>query len=280
MTGRTQKWKDLPSERSAELKAFVLALRQVKDSTGLTQQRIAKAADVAPTTLSGYLNGRRLPEDQHLAQIFAVIADDIRRRGGHEPHSLSELRKLKEQAARTCASCPLHARRELKAEASPTSNAASPRSAVKRKPPASRVVRSSGRRKIRIHGGHRRPISVSPSRTAVPVPLQEGDRHRTQVANDALTAELSTLRRHQAAGRTRDTHMLLWNKARSIKPGEFPETLAVYRAAGLEEEVETLLRTAAAERDVRAVLNIVAALHDSHQYADAQAILEAARTDA
>ncbi|MEV6178955.1 helix-turn-helix transcriptional regulator [Streptomyces sp. NPDC052015] len=279
MTGRTQRWKDIPSERSPELRMFVLALREVKDCTSLTQEQIAKAADVAPTTFSGYLNGRRLPESEQLARIYKVIAEDIRGRGGREPRSLGELRRLRERAAHTCLSCP-HERQSRPPEEALSANVtASPTTAAQRRRPASRPVRILGRKKIRLHRSHRRLNSVPPSRTAVPVPLQEGDRHRTLVTSETLTAELSALRRHQAEGRTRDRHMMLWNKARSIRPGEFPETIAAYRAAGLEEEVETLLRTAAAERDVRAVLNIVAALHDSHQYADAQAVLAAARTD-
>ncbi|MFJ3643500.1 hypothetical protein ACIPRD_27625 [Streptomyces sp. NPDC090108] len=95
----------------------------------------------------------------------------------------------------------------------------------------------------------------------------------------ALAAELALLHRNQAAGRVRDSYMLVWNKARRIAPGDFPGTVAAYRASGLEEAAEALVRTVAVERDVHAVLNIVAALHDSRQYTDAQAVLTAARTD-
>lgn len=73
--------------------------------------------------------------------------------------------------------------------------------------------------------------------------------------------------------------MLVWDRARKITPEDVPEVLAAYRASGLEEAAEALLRTVVVERDVKAVLNIVAALHDGHRYADAQTILAAARTD-
>ncbi|MFF4348858.1 helix-turn-helix domain-containing protein [Streptomyces sp. NPDC001530] len=276
MTGRTQRWKEIPSERSSELREFVIALRELKDSTDLTQQQIAEAAGMAPTTYSGYLNGQRLPEDGHLTRIYDVISEDVRQRGKAERHSLDELRARRLLASR-CAACTR--RGDSRAPAKELSLEAAPATAPTRRRPAPRVVRGSARRRVHLYGSRRRMISMPPPRTEVPVPREEGDRHLTPHVSDVLAAELRTLHRHQAAGRIRDTHVLLWGKARSITPVEFPETVAVYRAAGLEEEVETLLRTAAAERDVHAVLNIVAALHDSHQYADAQAILAAARTD-
>ncbi|MFD4563275.1 helix-turn-helix domain-containing protein [Streptomyces sp. NPDC058467] len=276
MTGRTQRWKKIPSERSAELREFVVALRALKDSTGLTQQQIAKAAGMAPTTYSGYLNAWRLPEAEDLERIWKVISEGARQRAQAEPYSLDELRALREKAT-LCATCirrggPGTPARKPSVEVAPTSE-------LTRRRPAPRLVRGRARRRVHLYGSRQRVISIPPPRAEVPVPREEGDRHLTPNVSDALAAELRTLHRHQAAGRTRDTHMMLWGKARSITPGEFPETVAAYRAAGLEEEVETLLRTAAAERDVHAVLNIVAALHDSHQYTDAQAILAAARTD-
>ncbi|MFD9329121.1 helix-turn-helix domain-containing protein [Streptomyces sp. NPDC060065] len=274
MTGRTQRWKEIPSERSSELREFAIALRAVKDSTDLTQQQIAEAAGMAPNTFSGYLNGSRLPEDEPLTRIWKVISEDVRQKGASEAHTLDELRTLREQAVR-CAACTRRGSVALPEKPSP---AAADVDAPTKGQPASRIVHGRARRRVRLHGSRRRMIPGPPPHTEVPVPLQEGDRHLTPNVSDVLAAELRTLRRHQAAGRTRDTHMMVWGKARSTTPGEFPETVAVYRAAGLEEEVETLLRTAA-ERDVHAVLNIVAALHDRHQYEDAQAILAAARTD-
>ncbi|MFJ1606581.1 helix-turn-helix domain-containing protein [Streptomyces sp. NPDC088253] len=277
MTGRTQRWKEIPSERSSEDRDFVTALRELKDSTDSTQQQVAEKAGMAATTFSGYLNGWRLPDDEDLTRIYEVISADVQRRGKPERRSLDDLRALRARASR-CAACIR--RGAARAPDKGSSSEAAPVTEPAKHRPATRIVRGRARRRVHLYGGsrRRRNSEMSP-RTEVPVPRQEGDRHPATNSSDVLTAELRTLRRHQAAGRTRDTHMMLWGKARSIAPGEFPETVAVYRAAGLEEEVETLLRTAAAERDVRAVLNIVAALHDSHQYADAQAILAAARTD-
>ncbi|WP_327429009.1 helix-turn-helix domain-containing protein [Streptomyces sp. NBC_01236] len=276
MTGRTQRWKEIPSERSAELREFVVALRALKDSTGLTQQQIAEAAGMAPTTYSGYLNAWRLPEDEDLERIWKVISEEARQRGQADPYSLDELRSLRENAS-LCATCVRRGGSGTPSKEPPLEVAAP--SELPRHRPAPRVVRGRARRRVHLYGSRRRVISMPPPRAEVPVPREGGDRHLTPNVSDVLAAELRTLHRHQAAGRTRDTHMMLWGKARGITPGEFPETVAAYRAAGFEEEVETLLRTAGAERDVHAVLNIVAALHDSHQYTDAQAILAAARTD-
>jgi hypothetical protein len=52
--------------------------------------------------------------------------------------------------------------------------------------------------------------------------------------------------------------------------------LASCPPAGLEQAVETLLKTAA-EREIRAVLTITAALHEQRQYEDAGVMLTAVR---
>ncbi|MFD8740115.1 helix-turn-helix domain-containing protein [Streptomyces sp. NPDC059618] len=257
---------------------FVTALRRLKDSTKLTQQQVARAAGMAPTTFSGYLNARRLPEEGDLGRLWEVISEDVRQRGGGDvgPHRLDELRALRDSAS-VCATCLRRGGYAPRPTAAALGMASASDTAERQ--PARRIVRVRRRRRIRLYGGRRRTIPIPPQHAEVPVPRQEGDRHAGPELTAALAAELRTLRDHHAAGRTRDTHVMLWSKARSISPDEFPPAVAAYRAAGLEEEVETLLRTAAEERDTRAVLNIVAALHDSHQYADAQAVLTVARTD-
>ncbi|MBV1947908.1 helix-turn-helix transcriptional regulator [Streptomyces sp. BV129] len=274
VTGRTQRWKNIPSERSPDLGKFVTAMRDLKDCTSLTQERVAEASGLAASTYSSYLNGARLPKEKDIRAIYSVIADDVRLRNRALTSSLDELIALRERAS-LCTSCPRRggntgapAPESLSAEASTSEPGR----------PAPRLVRGRARKRVRIYGGRRRTTSA-PSRTEVPVPLPEGDRHLTRATSPALATELALLQSNQAAGRVRDAYMLVWDKARKITPGDLPEVLAAYRASGLEEAADALLRTVVVERDVNAVLNIVAALHDGHQYTDAQTILAAARTD-
>ncbi|MGW3113834.1 helix-turn-helix domain-containing protein [Streptomyces sp. NPDC001091] len=273
MTGRTQRWRDIPSERSPDLGKFVTAMRDLKDCTALTQGVVAKASGLAASTYSSYLNGARLPKERDIRAIYSVISDDVRLQNRVLTSSLDELIALRERAS-LCTSCPRRGGNtgvsgpELSSTRAPTS--------VRGRP--ARLVRGLARKRVHIYGGRRRAAST-PSRTEVPVPLAEGDRHMEVAASPALATELALLHRNQAAGRVRDTYMLVWDKARKITPGDLPEVLAAYRASGLEEAAETLLRTVVVERDLNAVLNIVAALHDGHQYTDAQTILAAARTD-
>ncbi|MET7611366.1 helix-turn-helix transcriptional regulator [Streptomyces seoulensis] len=272
VTGRTQRWREIPSERSPDLGKFVTAMRDLKDCTPLTQESVAAASGLAASTYSSYLNGARLPKDRDIRAIYSVISEDVRLRNGTLTSSLDELIALRGRAS-LCMSCPQRAGSTTVPE-SPAAEAPAP----ERSRPAPPLVRRLARKRVRIHGSRRRAAAMPP-RTEVPVPPAEGDRHLTAVASPALAAELALLHRHQTAGRVRDTYMLVWDRARKIIPADLPEVLTAYRASGLEEAAEALLRTVAVERDVKAVLNIVAALHDGHQYADAQTILTAARTD-
>ncbi|MET8692728.1 helix-turn-helix transcriptional regulator [Streptomyces bauhiniae] len=274
MTGRTQRWKEIPSERSPDLGKFVTAMRDLKDCTSLTQEKVADASGLAASTYSSYLNGARLPKDKDIRAIYGVISEDVRLRNRTLTSSLDELIALRWRAS-LCVSCP---QREGRAPVPGPESPSAEAPASERGRPAPRPVRRLARRRVHIYGSRRRTASVPP-RTEVPVPLPEGDRHLTAAEGPALAAELALLHRHQAAGRVRDTYMLVWDRARKITPGDVPEVLAAYRASGLEEAAEALLQTVVVERDVRAVLNIVAALHDDHQYMDAQTILTAARTD-
>jgi hypothetical protein len=69
---------------------------------------------------------------------------------------------------------------------------------------------------------------------------------------------------------------MLRNAASTVPAHEFPGVVSSCRAAGLEQAVETLLKTAA-EREIRAVLTITAALHEQRQYEDAGVMLTAVR---
>ncbi|MER7303982.1 XRE family transcriptional regulator [Streptomyces griseoluteus] len=274
MTGRTQRWREIPSERSPALGKFVTAMRDLKDCTPLTQERVADASGLAASTYSSYLNGARLPKEKDIRAIYAVISEDVRLRSETLTSSLDELIALRGRAS-LCMSCPQRGGgTPLPGPGSPSAEAP----ASERGRPAPRFVRRLARKRVHIHGSRRRTAAMPP-RTEVPVPPAEGDRHLTAAASPALSTELALLHRHQTAGRVRDTYMLVWDRARKITPEALPEVLAAYRASGLEEAAEALLRTVVVERDVKAVLNIVAALHDGHQYADAQTILAAARTD-
>ncbi|MEV7201743.1 helix-turn-helix domain-containing protein [Streptomyces griseoluteus] len=274
MTSRTQRWREIPSERSPELRKFVTAMRDLKDCTPLTQERVADACGLAASTYSSYLNGARLPKEEDIRAIYAVISEDVRLRHTTLTSSLGELMALRGRVS-LCMACP---QRGGKATTPVPGSPSAETPASERSRPAPRLVRRVARKRVHMHGSRRRP-AVMPPRTEVPVPPAEGDRHLTAAASPALASELALLHRHQTAGRARDTYMLVWDRARKITPEDVPEVLAAYRASGLEEAAEALLRTVVVERDVKAVLNIVAALHDGHRYADAQTILAAARTD-
>ncbi|MFF7384474.1 helix-turn-helix domain-containing protein [Streptomyces griseoluteus] len=274
MTGRTQRWREIPSERSPDLRKFVTAMRDLKDCTPLTQESVADASGLAASTYSSYLNGARLPKDKDIRAIYSVISEDVRLRNRSPTSSLDELIALRGRAS-LCMSCPQRSgSTTVPGPESPSVEAPAP----ERSRPAPPPVRRLARKRVHIHGSRRRAAAMPP-RTEVPVPSAEGDRHLTAAASPALAAELALLSRHHTAGRVRDTYMLVWDRARKIIPADLPEVLTAYRASGLEEAADALLRTVAVERDVKAVLNIVAALHDGHQYADAQTILAAARTD-
>ncbi|MFJ7048860.1 hypothetical protein ACIQVC_36465 [Streptomyces sp. NPDC101112] len=271
MLGRPSRRKPLSDELLAEERLFAEAFRETMDSVRLAQSRIADRAGVGQATISCYLHGVRIPQPGKLKGIYSVLEEAARQADTKLPYSLSKLLCMRSDA--------LWARNERSgiANDAPTTHT-DPHPAVPEMP-APRLSRAARRiRRRRRIAPTRGQVSALPTRIEVPVPPEEGDRHLNQDADVSRAAEVDAYRGHQTAGRTRDAYMVLWGVAKTLPVREFPAVVTSYRAAGLGEAADTLLRTAAL-RDVQAAVNIAAALHDNDQYEDASVILNAARTD-
>ncbi|MFJ8587681.1 hypothetical protein ACIRD2_23955 [Streptomyces sp. NPDC093595] len=247
---------------------FTSALDEVARSVGLAQNRIAVKAGIPATTLSGYLCGHRLPKNgESLDRVYTAMEKHAQAKERSLPRSLAEMRKLFELAVRE----RWEARSGTDTGAGEPSAAAHTLPAPRRTSPRRRL-----QRRVRMYGA-RRKAALSAGRAAVPVPPERGDRHRTVGTSTAApwATEAEEIRSHFAGGRAWDAYQMLRNTASTVPAHEFPGVVSSCREAGLEQAVETLLKTAA-EREIRAVLSITAALHQQHQYEDAGVILAAA----
>ncbi|GAA2453188.1 hypothetical protein GCM10010273_39250 [Streptomyces lavendulocolor] len=247
---------------------FAVALSEVVESAGLAQYRLADKSSVSPTTLSGYLCGHRLPQTGDTVDRLYTTAErhaQLARRS--LPCSRDRLRELLRLAQLE--------RWQAGAGAGTAPERPSP---VAPEQPASRPVAARRRlqRRVRMYGMRQRTPRPT-ARATVPVPPEKGDRHRAPAQDTApWAAEAEEVRRHFAEGREWDAYLMLRNAASTVPAHEFPGVVSSCRAAGLEQAVETLLKTAA-EREIRAVLTITAALHEQRQYEDAGVMLTAAR---
>ncbi|MEV4684392.1 helix-turn-helix domain-containing protein [Streptomyces kurssanovii] len=264
-TRRTQRWKELPAERPPAIRFFVSALREVKDSTSLSQGDIARLAGVSESTFSGYLNGKRVPEADKLEALYKVIQDDVRLNGDSIPHELSSLVALREYAR--AANGPHFA-----------SLSAAAHGEAGRSLPGAEPAASS------VHPFH---SDGQVAGIGVPVPLRRGDRRPSPSTTRSSTGlrgpddhwlYAADIRHHYEAGRHWDALVLISHTATRLSSSAFPEVVIAWKQSGIEQAVESLLKSAAATRDNNAVLNIAAALHDHRQYEELGVILSAARS--
>ncbi|MCX5397275.1 hypothetical protein [Streptomyces sp. NBC_00102] len=264
-------WKPLPDTVSCAKRRFVAQLRKVREESQCTQAEIAQAIPLAASSLSNHLNGGRVPEEAHLASLFANIETEVIARGGQMPCSLSTLLELREKALfRHCACCSRDTAASVSlSETSPGGEAG------EEEPPIPRSAHRVLPRHLRTRRYGRRTKIEIPTRTDVPVPLQQGDRHTSSFLEETWPAAVSELADTLSTSRYREADIMMWSAATNLTAHDVQVFVAGCRAAGLEEAANQVLTTAA-RRDAQAVISIAAALHEQKQYDDAGRLLTAA----
>lgn len=107
MTPNPRTWKELPPATTAAHRAFVTALREIRECSTRTQAEIARDAHQEPTTLSNHLNAGRIPEESLLRDFYGVVEKDA---AGNcaLPHTLEFLLDLRIHAKKKhCACCSI-----------------------------------------------------------------------------------------------------------------------------------------------------------------------------
>ncbi|MFB7432343.1 hypothetical protein ACFCZ5_13490 [Streptomyces microflavus] len=266
MLPKSHIWKELPNNTTSPHRAFVTALREIRECSSRTQAEIAKEAHQAATTLSNHLNGGRIPDEGLLREFYAAVEREV---AGREPlpHSLSHLLELRAHAQKKhCECCQVG----FPAATDEQHDQEQPAFPNPQNPPgqrrALRLLRQTRRRELSALREHER----------VPVPLGEGDRHPAQGAELTWT-ETGVVARFLADGRNRDAELLLWRAGAAYPADEVLKAVAACRSAGLRDAAETILINAAGRMDRQAVLNIAAALDHAGRPEDVSFLLAAAQ---
>ncbi|SCE32293.1 hypothetical protein GA0115249_117734 [Streptomyces sp. PpalLS-921] len=260
MSPRPQKWKELSPDISAPHRQFVEALRRMRELSDRTQQQIATDAYLAATSLSNHLNGGRIPESDHLSAFYRVLDQDAAKYRRTVPYSLDLLLDLRVQALiKHCTCCSVGYPAESAGPPEPEEH--------KAVSPAPRAVRRRAR-ELRLRRYRRsRALHAESTRTEVPVPLLEGDRHLTTHISEAWP-EITDLARRLKAGNARDADLMLWSAATTLSASNIQVFVASCRSAGLDDAADQVI-TNAARRDAQAVLSIAAAFHHEQQHEEA-----------
>ncbi|MFD9290578.1 hypothetical protein ACFWBV_20285 [Streptomyces sp. NPDC060030] len=256
-------WKELPPGTSAEHKAFVTALREIRDCSARTQADIARDAHQEPTTLSNHLNAGRIPEETLLRDFYAVVEKDAAGSGAL-PHTLAFLLELRLHAKKKhCACCSVGY--------PVTSTPAEPQRPASPRVKESDVVQARNLRRQ----ARQLDFPAAQERAGVPVPRAKGDRHPADAA-ELTWSETGVVARYLADGRKRDAGFLLWQAGTSYSATEIVLAVGSCRTAGLHDAAEEILINAAERTDRQAVLMIAAALNEAGRHDDVTFMLTAA----
>ncbi|MFD9498975.1 hypothetical protein [Streptomyces sp. NPDC060035] len=265
MTPKPRTWKELPPGITAAHRAFVTALRGIRECSTRTQADIARDAHQEPTTLSNHLNAGRIPEESLLCDFYAVVEKDASGTGPL-PHTLKFLLDLRIHAKmKHCACC------SVGYPATAASSQAGPQQPASHSVQEANLVRMRRlRRRVRRHA-----FPIPQERAEVPVPRREGDRHPVDTA-ELTWSETGVVARYLAVGQKRDAGFLLWRAGASYSAAEIVVAVSSCRAAGLHDAAEAILINVAERTDRQAVLNIAAALDSAGRHDEVTFMLTAA----
>ncbi|WP_159040858.1 hypothetical protein [Streptomyces sp. XY593] len=249
-------------------------LRRLRDCSTRTQAEIAASRFLVATSLSNHLNGGRIPTEPQVTAFFEAIEDEVSKTGAAAvklPCTLAELLELRRLARAPHCACVPHTRSGVAGYTVPETPA-SPSSAS---PAGLPSPRRRGRRRSSGKSLSRTAVGAASARRVRPVPLGEGDRPHTPVA-DTSWAELKTINVYLADGKHRDAGLLLWRAGRTLDAADLVKAVGSCRTAGLNEAAESVLTSASERADRQAVLNIAAALGHAGREQDVAFLLNAA----